>query len=72
MRAKHGTPSFEVVLAVEGRSVLAELYRPGPAANVESGIRLNLQDEGDRGSHDTSTMPNRGDLFSQKSGVLVG
>jgi hypothetical protein len=39
---------------------------------VESGIRLNLQDEGDRGSHDTSTMPNRGDLFSQKSGVLVG
>jgi hypothetical protein len=39
---------------------------------VESGIRLNLRDEGDRGRHDTSTMPNRGDLFSQKSGVLVG
>ena len=55
----------------EDRPERADFKWLGRGANVEGGIGLNPRGEGDRGSHDSPTMQNRGDLFSEKA-VISG
>ena len=66
-----GTVGFKVVLRVEDRPELADFKWLGRGANVEGGIGLHLRGEGDRGTYDSPTLQNRGDLSGEKAVILV-